>query len=132
MRLLRGQVPVVLDPEHYQFEIGKAKMLTEGGDVAIISTGLMTGRALDAAKALDAEGIRASVLHLSTLKPFDRETVEALIGRVPAVVTAENHMQHGGLAIPDCFCDSGSLPYLVDRYSMGATHIAQAAREALH
>ena len=151
MRLLRGQVPVVLDPENYQFEIGKAKILAEGGDVAIISTGLMTGRALDAAKALDAEGIHASVLHLSTLKPFDRETVSSLISRVPAVVTAENHFQHGGLrsavadlaadsglkmrlkrvGIPDCFCDSGSLPYLADRYSMGATHIAQAAREAL-
>jgi len=151
MRLLRGQVPVVLDPESYRFEIGRAKLLAKGSDVAIISTGLMTGRALDAAQALDAEGIRASVLHIPTLKPFDREAVEALLGRVPAVVTAENHLRHGGLGsavadlaadsglrirlkrvgIPDCFCDSGSIPYLVDRYAMGPTHIAQAAREAL-
>jgi len=47
MRLLRGQVPVVLDPTTYQFEIGRAKRLREGSDVAIISMGLMTGRALE-------------------------------------------------------------------------------------
>jgi transketolase len=151
MRLLRGQVPVVLDPEKYRFEIGKATLLAEGNDVAIISTGLMTGRALDAARELAAEGVRASVLHVPTLKPFDREAVASLIGRIPVVVTAENHMRRGGLGsavadlsadaglrirlgrigIPDCFCDSGSIPYLVDRYAMGARHIAQAAREAL-
>src|SRR5439155_24522791 len=66
MRLLRGQVPVVLDPAAYQFEIGKAKRLREGGDVAIISTGLMTGRALEAASQLAERGISAGVLHVST------------------------------------------------------------------
>ncbi|MEO6436792.1 MAG: transketolase family protein, partial [Tepidisphaeraceae bacterium] len=50
MRLLRGQVPVVLDPASYQFDLGKAKLLRDGGgaDIAIISTGLMTARALEA------------------------------------------------------------------------------------
>jgi transketolase len=151
MRLLRGQVPIVLEPEHYRFEIGRARLLAKGSDVAIISTGLMTGRALDAAKILETGGVHARVLHVPTLKPFDREAVEAMIAGQPVVVTAENHLQHGGLGsavadlaadaglkirlqrvgIPDCFCDSGSLPYLVDRYSMGAIHIAQAAQGAL-
>lgn len=151
MRLLRGQVPVILNPDTYRFAIGKAQLLADGGDVGIISTGLMTGRALDAAKVLEGEGIHASVLHVPTLKPFDRAAVESLMTRVPTLVTAENHLQHGGLGsavadlaadaglriqlkrvgIPDCFCESGSLPYLVDRYSMGAAHIAQAARKAL-
>jgi transketolase len=148
MRLLRGEVPVVLDTDHYQFEIGKAKLLRTGTAVAIISTGLMTGRALEAANQLAAQGIEASVLHVGTLKPFDREAVLALLGNVRNVVTAENHVVTGGLAsavadlvtdegigirlrrvgIPDCFCESGSIPYLVKRYDMGVDSIVAAAQ----
>jgi transketolase len=151
MRLLRGQVPVVLDPATYQFEIGKAKLLRDGGDVAIISTGLMTGRALEASAELAKHGIGAAVLHVSTIKPFDAASVLALVGRVGNVVTAENHIVTGGLAsavadavvdagmrvrlrrigIPDCFCESGSIPYLTRQYQMDATHIAAAARDLL-
>ncbi|HEV3343228.1 MAG TPA: transketolase C-terminal domain-containing protein [Pirellulales bacterium] len=151
MRLLRGQVPVVLDPNRYQFEIGKARLLQDGADVAIISTGLMTARALEARSLLAKENVQAAVLHVSTLKPFDREAVLGLVGRVNRVVTAENHVVTGGLAsavadavtdaglsirlkrigIPDCFCDSGSIPYLVKRYQMDTASIAAAARALL-
>jgi len=151
VRLLRGQTPVVLSPSSYQFSLGKARLLREGNDVAIISTGLMTGRALDAADQLAAIGVTTAVLHVSTLKPFDRESVLQLIGRTKNVVTAENHVITGGLAsavadavvdagrsvklkrigIPDCFCESGSLPYLAERYRMGADSIAAAARSVL-
>jgi transketolase len=151
-RLLRGQVPVVLDPAAYRFEIGKARLLQDGSDVALISTGLMTGRALEAAAALAGEKIRAAVLHVSTLKPFDREAVLALCRRVRAVVTAENHITTGGLAgavadavtdaglairlrrvgLPDAFCESGSIPYLVRRYRLDADSIAEAARSLLN
>ena len=150
MRLLRGVVPVTLDPD-YRFEIGRAKLLREGADVAFISSGLMTTRALEAARTLEAAGVRAAVLHVSTLKPFDRASVATLLARVPRVVTAENHVVTGGLAsavadlavdeqlairlkrvgIPDCFCESGSLPYLAERYGMTAAHLAQAAQEIL-
>ncbi|HEY8666068.1 MAG TPA: transketolase C-terminal domain-containing protein [Tepidisphaeraceae bacterium] len=151
MRLLRGQVPIVLDSNTYQFELGKAKLLRDGSDVALISTGLMTGRALDAAEQLKARGINAAVLHVSTLKPFDIEAVLALIGRVGRVVTCENHAVTGGLAsavadacvdagvpvrlrrigIPDCFCESGSLPYLARRYRMDPESITAAAADLL-
>ncbi len=151
MRLLRGQVPVTLDPATYRFEIGKAKLLREGDDMAIISTGLMTARALTAAAGLAKEGVRAAVLHVSTIKPFDKAAVLELIGRVGNVVTAENHVVTGGLGsavaetaadagvriklrrvgIPDCFCESGSIPYLTRRYQMDAPDIAAAARELL-
>jgi transketolase len=151
MRLLRGQVPIVLDPSAYRFEIGKARMLSRGHDVAIITTGLMTGRALEAAALLNRAGIEAAVLHVSTLKPFDREAVLELLARVSAVVTAENHLITGGLAsavadaatdaglrirlqrvgIPDVFCVSGSIPYLVKRYRLDADSIVAAARAAL-
>src|SRR5437764_3991809 len=69
MRLLRGQVPVVLDPDSYRFEIGRARLLQDGSDVAIISTGLMTGRSLEASERLSGRGISVGVLHVSTLKP---------------------------------------------------------------
>jgi len=151
MRLLRGLVPVVLDEHTYQFEIGKARLLRDGNDVAIISTGLMTGRALEAAATLADSGIAAAVLHVSTLKPFDRQAVLELLARVPRVVTAENHLITGGLAsavadavtdaglpirlrrvgIPDCFCESGSLPYLAERYQMRGADIAAQVRTLL-
>ena len=151
MRLLRGLVPIVLDENTYQFEIGKARLLRDGNDVAIISTGLMTARALEAAATLADSGIAAAVLHVSTLKPFDRQAVLELLARVPRVVTAENHLITGGLAsavadavtdaglpirlrrvgIPDCFCESGSLPYLAERYQMRGADIAAQVRTLL-
>jgi transketolase len=151
MRLLRGQVPVILDPNSYSFEIGKAKLLREGKDVGIISTGLMTGRALQAAAELAKSGINASVLHVSTLKPFDEKTVLEFLRKTPHVVTAENHVISGGLGtlvaelavkarveirlnkigIPDCFCESGTIPYLIKRYQMTHDDIAASARSLL-
>jgi transketolase len=151
MRLLRGRVPVVLDPVSHRFEIGKARLLREGRDVALISTGLMTQRTLEAAAQLARDGVRAAVLHVSTLKPFDREAVLALLENVPIAVTAENHVTSGGLAsavadaavdaglrlrlrrvgIPDCFCECGSLSYLTKRYKMDTASIVAAAHGAL-
>jgi transketolase len=151
LRLLRGQVPVVFDAATHRFALGKANLVRDGADVAFISTGLMTGRVLEAAATLAAEGVRAAVLHVPTLKPFDREAVLSLLARVPRVVTAENHVVTGGLAsavadavadeglavtlrrigIPDCFCDSGSIPYLVERYRMDAPSLVEAARSVL-
>src|SRR5437016_4490967 len=72
MRLLRGKVPVVLDPGSYRFAIGKAARLREGRDVGIIATGLMTERALDAATALAQRGVAIGVLHVPTLKQIGR------------------------------------------------------------
>jgi transketolase len=152
MRLLRGQVPVVFDPNTYQFEIGKSRLLCEGSDVAIISTGLMTARALKAVVRLNSSGVSAALLHVSTLKPFDTEGVLALLKKIPRVVTAENHFTTGGLAsavadaivdaemavqlkrvgIPNCFCESGSIPYLVRRYQMDSEDIENAALELIH
>ena len=151
MRLLRGRVPVVLDPATYRFEIGRARMLREGTEVLLISTGLMTQRTLEAAAQLAATGISAAVLHVSTLKPFDGATVLAALEKVPVVVVAENHVIRGGLAsavadaavdaglrvrlrrvgIPDAFCECGSLPYLAKRYQMDTSSIVAAARAVL-
>lgn len=144
MRLLRGKVPLVLDEYGYKFEIGKAKLLVDGSDVLFISSGLMTMRALEAAKQLSATGTSAAVLHVGTIKPLDVDTIlhEALKpGR--AVVVSENHTVVGGLGeavarhlvlngfkgrfrhigLPDEFLDAGALPTLHDRYGISTTKI---------
>jgi transketolase len=98
MRSLRGNVPLVLDEYGYKFEIGKTKTLRTGNDVLIISTGLMTMRALEATKELQADGVEVAVLHVPTIKPLDKHTILAE-ARKPGrlVVVAENYSVIGGL-----------------------------------
>jgi transketolase len=149
MRLLRGQVKRVLAPETYRFEIGKARLLRNGRDVLLISTGLMTDRALEASAALQREGIDASVLHVSTLKPLDAETIVQAAALAGTVVTVENHSVVGGLGsavadvlcmagvsvkmakigVPDQFVECGSVAYLVEKYGMTAGHIVETATD---
>lgn len=139
MRLPRGRVPLVLDEYDYQFELGKAKLLRDGKDVLVISSGLMTMRALEVADALAKDAIDVAVLHVPTIKPLDTQTIiEACRREGRLVVIAENHTQIGGLgeaiamsllmarvqpqlrhvALPDQFLDAGALPTLHDRYGI--------------
>ena len=148
MRLLRGNVPLVLDEYDYKFELGKAKRLRDGRDVLVISSGFMTMRSLEVAKQLEADNVGVAVLHCPTIKPLDEATILAE-ARKPGrlVVVAENHSVIGGLGeavagllmregvvparfrmlgLPDAFLDAGALPTLHDRYGisvekMGAT-----------
>lgn len=133
MRLLRGVVPVVLDPS-YTFEIGKAVKLRDGKDVGIVSTGFMTERALDAAEILAKRGVSVAVLHVPTIKPFDVEAVASFCAGVDHVVTAENHVVVGGLGslVVETLFDSGvgkkvTRIGLPDRYiECGAVQTLQA------
>lgn len=139
MRLLRGNVPLVLDEYDYTFELGKAKMLRDGRDVLVISSGIMTMRALEVAKLLEADSVDVGVLHVPTIKPLDVATILREAGRSGRlVVVAENHTTIGGLgeavatalltagvtppfrqiALPDAFLDAGALPTLHDRYGI--------------
>jgi transketolase len=152
MRLLRGQVPLVLDKYDYRFEIGKAKLLRDGADVLFISTGLMTMRTLDAAEKLAADNIGAAVLHVSTLKPLDTQTiVDQARKSSRLVVVAENHSVVGGLGeavargllleglapkfrhigLPDQFLDAGALPTLHDRYGISASEVMRQVQSWL-
>ena len=144
-RLLRGNVPAVLDEYDYRFELGKAKMLRDGNDVLLISSGIMTMRSLEVAKVLAADNIGVGVLHVPTIKPLDTETIlrEAKrTGRM--VIVTENHTVIGGLgeavarvllsagvtpafrqiALPDAFLDAGALPTLHDRYGISTGTMA--------
>jgi len=146
MRLLRGNVPLVLDEYGYKFTLGKAQVIREGADVLVISSGLMTMRALEAAKELDKDKVGVAVLHCPTIKPLDVETIRreaAKSGRL--VVVAENHTEIGGLgeavaryfllnglapkfrhiALPDQFLDAGALPTLHERYGISRDAIVR-------
>jgi transketolase len=149
MRLLRGKVPLVLDRYGYTFEIGKAKLLVDGGDVLFISSGLMTMRTLEAADELRNSGTQCGVLHVGTIKPLDTEVIlrEAMRPR-RMVVVAENHTIVGGLGeavsrllllngfsgtfrhigLPDEFLDAGALPTLHERYGLSASRVAESVR----
>src|ERR1700754_4099185 len=97
LRLLRGNVPTVLDEYDYTFELGKAKVLRDGADVLLISSGLMTMRALQAADKLSAHHVDVAVVHTPTIKPFDAETVLAQVDSDRLILTCENHTVVGGL-----------------------------------
>ncbi len=148
MRLLRGQVPDVLGPLGYQFQMGKAQFVRQGGDATVVSTGFMTMRALDAAKVLAAEGIEISVLHSPTIKPLDEDTILTAAAKAKLLVTAENHTIIGGLgeavagacmragvhpsfrqiALPDEFLDAGALPTLHDQYRISVKAMVEQIR----
>jgi transketolase len=66
-------------------------------DGLFVTTGVMTQKAMDAAKQLSEEGIECGVLHMHTIKPLDYEALEELIPEVEAVVTVEEHFRIGGL-----------------------------------
>ena len=149
MRLLRGKVPNVLDEYGYSFELGKAKMLRDGNDVLFVSTGLMTMRALEAAKRLQGDRVDCAVLHVPTIKPLDTETiVQAARKTGRQVIVAENHTEVGGLgegvaralltadvtptfrqiALPDEFLDAGALPTLHDRYGLSVDAVCSSVK----
>jgi len=149
LRLLRGNVPVVLDRFGYRFELGKAQLLCDGKDVLFVSSGLMTMRALDAVAELARDGVSAAVLHVSTIKPLDGATILAEVRRGGRLVVAtENHSVVGGLGeavgallaresvgatfrqigLPDAFLDAGALPTLHRRYGLTAEAMAEAVK----
>jgi transketolase len=145
LRLLRGKVPTVLDEYDYTFELGKAKILRPGRDVVLVSSGLMTIRALQAAERLADHHVDVSVVHSPTLKPFDATTVLAEIDTDRLALTCENHTVIGGLfettaaaaaraglgrriepiALPDQFLDAGALPTLHNRYGLATDRIVE-------
>lgn len=152
MRLLRGNVPLVLDEYDYTFELGKAKVLREGRDVLILSSGLMTMRALETAAELQKDSIGVTVLHIPTIKPLDEATILAEVRKGDRlVVVAENHSIVGGLgeavaslllrsrlapkfvpvALPDAFLDAGALPTLHDRYGISTAAMTHTIRTNL-
>jgi transketolase len=145
LRLTRDPSPVIFGDDH-QFTIGKGYLLRDGKDIGIISTGVQTTRALEAADMLAEQGIRASVLHLPTLKPLDADAIIQVAERTGAIVTAEDHSVLGGLGsavaevlgehlptrmkrvgIQDRYGESGPNDALLEKYGLSSRHVADAA-----
>ncbi len=149
MRMGRADFPVVTE-EGEPFVIGKAKLMREGNDVTLIGCGQMTALCLQAAEMLEAEGVSAEVLNISTIKPLDSEAIVASVSKTGCCVTAEEHSIVGGLGSAVCevlaeyrpapvervgtmdtFGESGKPDELMARYGLTAEHIADSARKSI-
>jgi transketolase len=153
IRLGKGHDPVVTH-EGTPFEIGKAVPMRDGDDALILTTGVGLQVSLAAADLLAKQGVRASVVHLPTIKPLDTAAVLAQVERVPAVVTVEEHTVIGGLGgcvaellaeselladrrfkrigIPDVFPDKyGEQNSLMKRYGISADNVAAVVQGLL-
>ena len=148
VRLHRNPSPVIYDAA-YRFEVGKATLVRNyGDDVALISSGIMLQKALDAADALKGKGIKARVIDMSTLKPLDEAAVLEAATATNAVVTIEDHSTIGGLGaavaqalgqqypcllkcigIPDVFGESGPSEVLYAKYHMDVPGIIAASEK---
>ncbi|MER2234837.1 MAG: transketolase C-terminal domain-containing protein [Candidatus Limivicinus sp.] len=96
LRFTRDAVPTIYD-ENETFEIGKAKLLRDGKDVALIANGDTVRLALEAAEELAAKGIEARVLDMHTIKPLDTDAVAAAVLDCGQIITVEDHNIINGL-----------------------------------
>ena len=101
LRFTRDAVPVIYN-ENDTFELGKAKQLRNGGDVAIIANGDTVRLAIEAAEQLSAEGIQARVLDMHTIKPLDNEAVMDCVSNIGRIITVEDHNILNGLGSAVC------------------------------
>ncbi len=149
IRLCRPKLPLVYE-RGYQFSLGKAVTMRRGGDATIIAIGLMVKAALEAAESLRQEGIDCRVLNMPTLKPIDEAAITQAAAETGAIVTAEEHLEHGGLgsavarvvarhqpvpmefvAIKDTYAKSGKPAELFERYGLTAKDIERGVRSVI-
>jgi transketolase len=149
LRLTRQKVADV-NGDGYRFELGKAVVLREGSDVALVASGGTVQEAMRAADALGNDGIAARVINVHTIKPIDKPTILDAAGECGHVVSVEDHNVVGGLgsAVAEVLAQvgsdarltvlgarnygqSGTAEELYDEYGISASHVADAARRAL-
>lgn len=149
IRLCRVKTEDIYAPGS-DFDIGKAALLRQSGDLTIIAAGREVIEALRAAELLRVEGIQARVLDMFTIKPIDTEAVVAAARETGAIVTAENHNVIGGLGsavaetlaahcpapmefvgTQDIFGEVAETPVLMERFGLTAGDIVRAAKRAV-
>jgi len=149
IRLCRPKLPLLYN-EDYRFKLGKAVTMKQGTDATIIAIGIMVSAALEAADNLKRQGINCRVLNMPTLKPIDEAAIVKAASETGTIVTAEDHLQHGGLgsevaqvvathhpvpmefvAIKDTYAKSGKSAELLHRYGLTAKDIEQAVGRAI-
>jgi len=149
LRFGRPKIPV-FTPENQKFEIGKAITFQEGEDVTIVATGHMVWEALEAAKTLYKEGIKAEVINIHTIKPLDMNAILESVKKTGCIVTCEEHNKLGGLgesiarelattrptpqefvAVNDTFGESGTPDQLMEKYNIKDVDIVKAVKTVL-
>ena len=149
IRIGRDTWPVVFD-ESYTFELGKGIWLREGGDVALINSGVLLPYAIEAAEMLQQEGIDAGVINMPTVKPIDVDLINDVARNVGAIVTLENHNVQGGfgsavaealvnnypapvefIGLQNVYTESAPNDDLAERYQLTAPWVAAAAKRAI-
>lgn len=150
LRLGSGREPEVFE-EGTPFTFGKIRIVRDyGSDVAIFAAGFIMDRSIRAAEELKAEGIGATLVDVSTIKPIDREGVSDVLKKCGCAVTVEDHNIYGALgsAICEVACESapcrvlrvglgdvyprsGPASELLDAYGLSVRDISDAARKAM-
>ncbi len=151
IRMLRGQLPRLF-PADERLRFNRARVISAGNDITLLSTGLCTEEAMRATEVLRARGVAISHLHVTTLKPFSDPTVlEALAKARRGIITMENHTVVGGLGtcvaemmaeagigtpltrigIQDTYCQGASLPYLMRKHGLDATALVAAVERVV-
>ncbi|MCH1539579.1 transketolase C-terminal domain-containing protein [Flavobacteriaceae bacterium] len=137
-------------PVDQKFEVGKGILLQEGSDVTIVATGHLVWEALEAAKILNDQGIKAEVINIHTIKPLDDEIILKSVAKTGCVVTAEEHNYLGGLgesvarvlslnhpvpqefiATQDTFGESGTPAQLMEKYGLNKDAIVSATQKVI-
>jgi transketolase len=149
LRFGRPVMPIFVKPDA-NFVIGKADLLTEGTDVTIIACGHLVWKSIEALKALEEAGISVELINMHTIKPLDTEAIMKSIAKTGCVVTAEEHMMHGGLgdsvaqflsrtnpvpqeyvAVNDTFGESGTPMELMTKYGIDTQDVINAVHKVL-
>ncbi|MBE5846604.1 MAG: transketolase [Lachnospiraceae bacterium] len=148
IRMLRKEVPRLF-PADKPMEFNRARVLSEGDDILILSSSICTEEAMRAAGALKEKGLSVQHMHVSTLKPFtDPTIVEALKKTKYGVITIENQYEIGGLssAVSEVIAENGlgkrlvkigvpgythgaSKMYLMKKYGIDAMHLVSAVED---
>ncbi len=114
LRLTREKTPIITT-QSSPFQMGRANLLKDGGDIGIIGCGPVLYNALMAAMELEKEGINVSVLNVHTIKPLDKIMVGRVAQVTKAVVTIEEHQIAGGLGSAVAEYLSETDPVLIER-----------------
>ncbi len=150
LRMLRGDSPIIFNPEKSETKWGKAKHVYSGSDITLISTGIMLEICLEVCEEFKKEGIEVDLLHMPFIKPFDSEAVIESAKKTGSIVTAENHSIIGGLGsatlealsdtypvpvtrigIKDEFGECGEPDALFEKFGFSKNHIIEAIRNRL-
>ena len=149
LRFGRPVMPIFVKPDA-KFVIGKADVLNEGTDVTIIACGHLVWKSIEAVKILAEQGISAELINMHTIKPLDEEAILKSVSKTKCVVTAEEHMMHGGLgdavaqvlarklpspheyvAVNDSFGESGTPMELMAKYGIDTINVVDAVKKVI-